>query len=194
MLRLDGQDVPDGTSVSTEQFARLTYTTGAGGSQTIVVVAQTGARQPGLPDGSLGALIREADSPAVQITAHVTGSRSINAMGALTTSTGTDVGIAGIVQQAGIFTGWTGWLGGTTKLDTARFDRPHLHDGSERFAEHCGGHRDRYAPAEPSRRHGPRRVWSTLLRRDLRTDRRIAVSGSLDHRRLGRSPRSGDVP
>jgi hypothetical protein len=122
MLRLDGQDVPDGTSVSTEQFARLTYTTGAGGSQTIVVVAQIGARQPGLPDGSLGAPSREADSPAVQITAHVTGSRSINAMGALTTSTGTDVGIAGIVQQAGIFTGWTGWLGGTTKLDTARFD------------------------------------------------------------------------
>ena len=42
------------------------------------MVAQTGTR---LSDGTL---IHETDSPAVQITANVTGTRSINAMNALT--------------------------------------------------------------------------------------------------------------
>ncbi len=117
-LQLDGQDVLTGTtSFSAEQFARLTYTTGAGGPQNIVVVAQTGTRLPSLPDGTLGTLNREIDSPAVQITANVTGSRSINAMNALTTPPGVDADIAGIVQQAGIFTGWTGSARSTLQTD-----------------------------------------------------------------------------
>ncbi len=119
-LQLDGQDVLAGTtSFSAEQFARLTYTTGAGGAQNIVVVAQTGTRLPSLPDGTLGALSREIDSPAVQITANVTGSRSINAMNALTTPPGADADIAGIVQQAGIFTGWSGSARSTLQTDLA---------------------------------------------------------------------------
>ena len=72
------------------------------------MIAQTGTRLTNT-DGSLGALTHEIDSPAVQITANVTGSRSINAMNALsTTPTGADADIASIVQQAGIFTGFVG--------------------------------------------------------------------------------------
>jgi hypothetical protein len=47
----------------------------------------------------------------VQITANVTGSRSINAMNALSTqltADDADANIASIVQQAGIFTGFVG--------------------------------------------------------------------------------------
>ena len=60
-------------------------------------------------------MIRETDSQAVQITANVTGTRSINAMNALTGTnvldvplTGADAAIAGIVQGAGIFNGFVG--------------------------------------------------------------------------------------
>ncbi len=120
-LQLDGQDVLDGTtSFSAEQFARLTYTTGASGSQTIVVVAQTGTRRPSLPDGTLGALSHKIDSPAVPITADITGSRSINGMNALITPPGTD---AGIVQQAGIIAGCFGSLNATTNFSDTQFDR-----------------------------------------------------------------------
>ena len=73
------------------------------------MVAQTGARLAN------GTLTHETDSQAVQITANVTGSRSINAMNALTGTnvldiplTGADAAIAGIVQGAGIFTGFVG--------------------------------------------------------------------------------------
>ena len=60
-LRLDGQDVLDGiTTFSAEQFARLTYTTGAGGSQTIVV-AKTGTRQPSPSDGTLDVVSGRTD-------------------------------------------------------------------------------------------------------------------------------------
>ncbi len=120
-LQLDGQDVLDGTTTfSAGQFTRLTYTTGAGGSQNIVVVAQVGTRLPSHPDGTLGTLSHEIDSPAVQITADITGSRSINAMHALITLTGTD---AGTVQQPGIFAGWSGSLNATTNFNDAQFDR-----------------------------------------------------------------------
>ena len=59
----------------------------------------------------------------MQITANVTGSRSVNVMNALTTPTGTDVGIASILQQIGMFIGWTGWIGGTTNVSDEQFDR-----------------------------------------------------------------------
>jgi hypothetical protein len=56
-----------------------------------------------------GALSHEVDSAAVQITADITGSRSINAMNAPSTlPTGADADIASIVQQTGIFTGFVG--------------------------------------------------------------------------------------
>ena len=82
-LRLNGDLVADGrTSFSADEFAHLTYTTGADRSQqSLVVVAQTGTR---LADGTMS---HETDSQAVQITANVTGSRSINAMNALTGTT-----------------------------------------------------------------------------------------------------------
>ena len=81
------------------------------------MIAQTGTRLTNT-DGSLGALTHEIDSPAVQITANVTGSRSINAMNALsTTPTGADADIASIVQQAGIFTGFVGTTRPTLQTD-----------------------------------------------------------------------------
>ena len=73
------------------------------------MVAQTGTRLAN------GTLTHETDSQALQITANITGSRSINAMNALTGTnvldvplTGADAAIAGIVQGAGIFNGFTG--------------------------------------------------------------------------------------
>ena len=86
-LRLNGDLVADGrTSFSADEFAHLTYTTGEDKSQqSLVVVAQTGTR---LSDGTM---IHETDSQAVQITANVSGSRSINAMNALTGTTVMDV-------------------------------------------------------------------------------------------------------
>ena len=108
-LQLNGADIdPARTSFSADEFAQLTYVAGTHGPQNLVVIAQTGTRLTNA-DGSPGALTHEIDSPAVQITADVTGSRSINAMNALsTTPTGADAEIASIVQQAGIFTGFVG--------------------------------------------------------------------------------------
>ena len=89
-----------------------------GSQQSLVVVAQTGTRLAN------GTMIHETDSQAVQITANITGSRSINAMNALT---GTMSGrparraltplIAGIVQGAGIFTGFVGSARPTLQTD-----------------------------------------------------------------------------
>ena len=114
-LQLNGVDVADGTtSFSAEDFARLTYLTGTGGPQNLVVIAQAGTRlaaPAGSPPGTLGALSREIDSPAVQITANVTtGSRSINAMNALSNpkADDADADTVSIAQQAGIFTGFVG--------------------------------------------------------------------------------------
>ncbi len=93
------------TTFTAAQFAQLTYTAGDQGTQgSLVVVAQTGTLQAN------GSLTGEIDSPAVQITADVTGSRSINAMNALvnTPTTTADANVAGVVQQAGIFTGFGG--------------------------------------------------------------------------------------
>jgi hypothetical protein len=68
------------------------------------VAAQTGTL---LSDGTL---TQEIDSPAAQITANVTGTRSINAMNALSTvlsASDPDAGTVSLAQQAGIFTGWS---------------------------------------------------------------------------------------
>jgi hypothetical protein len=109
-LNLGDQDVSARTSFTADEFAQLTYTAGTDGTrQNLVVVAQTGIRQAD------DTLIREADSQAVQVTADVTGSRSINAMNALMPTnvlgdplTGADASIADIVRGAGIFGGFAG--------------------------------------------------------------------------------------
>jgi hypothetical protein len=101
-LLLNAVDVSGRTSFTADEFAHLTYTAGADGSQqSLVVVAQTGKR---LADGTL---TRIADSQAMQITADVTGTRSINAMNALATiPTGADGAVAAVVKEAGVLTGF----------------------------------------------------------------------------------------
>jgi hypothetical protein len=106
-LWLNGNDVTGQTTPFTaNDFRQLTYVAGTdGSSQNLTVVAQTGTLQ------SNGTLTQEIDSPAVQITANVTGSRSINAMNALSTQLSEidpDASTVSIAQQAGILTGWSG--------------------------------------------------------------------------------------
>jgi hypothetical protein len=104
-LLLVGEDVTGRTDFTADEFRQLTYVAGTGGAQSLTVVAQAGTR---LPDGSLTG---EIDSPAVQITATVSDTRSINALNALSTrlsDADPDAAIVSIAQQAGIFTGWSG--------------------------------------------------------------------------------------
>jgi hypothetical protein len=113
-LLLGGKDVTGRTDFTADEFRQLTYVAGTGGAQSLTVVAQAGTR---LPDGSLSG---EIDSPAVQITANVTGTRSINAMNALSTplsDADPDAAIVSIAQQAGIFTGWSGAARPTLQTD-----------------------------------------------------------------------------
>ena len=100
-LLLDSKDVTNQVSFTADEFRRLTYVTGDSGSQqSMVVVAQTGTRQ------SDGSLTRVVDSQPLQITADITGTRSINALNALaTTPTGADASVAEIATEAGIFAG-----------------------------------------------------------------------------------------
>ena len=103
-LLLDGKNVTGQTSFTADQFAHLQYIAGASGSsERLEVIAQTGTV---LADGSL---FNEIDSPAVQITASVTGTRSINAASALLTEpTGPDAASVAIAQSANIFGGFNG--------------------------------------------------------------------------------------
>src|SRR5579859_4918279 len=103
-LWLNGSDVSGQTTFSTNDFAKLTYTTGdAGSQQDLVVVAQTGTRLPN------GTLTQVTDSTPVQITAAVSGSRSFNAMNALVdTPGGADGAIADIASEASILVGFAG--------------------------------------------------------------------------------------
>ena len=89
-------------SFTADEFSRLHFKAGPSNSQQdLVVVAQLGTR---LADGTLSNVI---DSPAVQITASVTGTRSLNGMGALLTRvTGSDAGFVNTAQEASIFTGF----------------------------------------------------------------------------------------
>jgi hypothetical protein len=109
-LLLNGAAVPanHGSFFTADEFANLTYVTGDDGSQqSLVAVAVTGNL---MPDGTLS---RETDSQAVQITADVSGGRSINAMNALvgntvTGITGADADVLNIAQGAVVFTGFVG--------------------------------------------------------------------------------------
>ena len=103
-LLLDGKDVTGQTSFTADQFSNLQYIAGSlGSNESLEVVAQSGTLNA---DGSVG---DEIDSPAVQITASVTGTRSINgAIALLTQPKGTDAASVAIAQQADIFTGFNG--------------------------------------------------------------------------------------
>jgi len=89
-------------SFTADEFSRLHFKAGPSGSrQELVVVAQLGAR---LASGTLWNVV---DSPAVQITASVTGTRSVNAAGALLTgATGSDANVVITAQEASIFNGF----------------------------------------------------------------------------------------
>lgn len=112
-LTLNGVDVSGRTSFSADEFANLSYTAGAMTSrQSLTVVAQTGTV---LANGALG---QEVDSPAVQITANVTGTRSLNAMSALITApSGADASTVGLVKEAGILHGGFGTVPPTLRTD-----------------------------------------------------------------------------
>lgn len=101
-LLLGDKDVTGQLSFTADEFSRLHFKAGPSGSQQdLVVVAQLGTRLAG------GTLSNVIDSPAVQITASVTGTRSINASGALLTrATGTDANFVNTAQEASIFTGF----------------------------------------------------------------------------------------
>ena len=99
-LLLNGAPVSGKTSFTADEFAKLTYTAGASGAHSLVVVAQTGTRRAD------GTLTNVADSTATQITANVTGTRSINAMSALaTTPSDADAAVAALVTETSIFAG-----------------------------------------------------------------------------------------
>ena len=100
-LLLGDTDVTGQLSFTADEFSRLHFKAGPSGSQQdLVVVAQLGTR---LADGTLSNVV---DNPAVQITASVTGTRSINAVGALLNHvTGPDDDFVSVAQEASIFTG-----------------------------------------------------------------------------------------
>jgi hypothetical protein len=112
-LLLNGVDVSDQTTFTADQFANLAYVAGSNDSaQSLTVVAQSGTRQPN------GTIANRADSTAVQITASVAGTRSMNALAALQNPpppTDADAQAAAIVREANVLTG-TG--SGTPQLAT----------------------------------------------------------------------------
>jgi hypothetical protein len=103
-LMLGDVDVTDRVDFTADEFSQLHFIAGPSGSaQDLVVVARTGTR------GQNGTLSGITDSPAVQITASVTGRRSINAVGALLTQTdptASDANFLKVARDASIFTGF----------------------------------------------------------------------------------------
>ena len=79
-LLLNGLDVSDRVDFTPDEFRGLRFEAGPQGSRTDLLVV---ARRLG-PGGQV------TDSPAVQVTATTTGSRSLNAAGALRTAAGAD--------------------------------------------------------------------------------------------------------
>ncbi|MEN0074503.1 MAG: hypothetical protein AAGC69_08970 [Paracraurococcus sp.] len=107
-LMLRGEDVTDRIDFTPAEFNELQFVAGPDGARTDLVVV---ARQ-GKSDGK-GGLIGIVDSPAVQITASTTGTRSINAAAALRTPPEPGDGDAAflrVAQGSALFNG----LGGTT--------------------------------------------------------------------------------
>ena len=93
-LLLDGSDVSDRMDFTRDEFLRLRFEAGAQGSRTDLLVV---ARRV----GSGGAV---TDSPAVQVTATTTGSRSLNAAEALRTEAGEDeAAFVRIAKEAALY-------------------------------------------------------------------------------------------
>ena len=93
-LLLDGSDVSDRMGFTRDEFLRLRFEAGAQGSRTDLLVV---ARRV----GSGGAV---TDSPAVQVTATTTGSRSLNAAEALRTEAGADeAAFVRIAKEAALY-------------------------------------------------------------------------------------------
>ena len=101
-LLLGDKDVTGQVSFTADEFSRLHFKAGPSGSQQdLVVVAQLGKR---LASGASSNVI---DSPAVQVTASVSGTRSVNAVGALLTQAkGSDAAFVNTAQEASIFSGF----------------------------------------------------------------------------------------
>jgi hypothetical protein len=92
-LLLNGDDVTGRTEFSGTEFAGLIFRAGpAGSAQDLMVVARR--------TGSSGLI---TDSPAQEITARTTGTRSINAMAALRTDDAADTGYDRIVRDAAVY-------------------------------------------------------------------------------------------
>ncbi|WP_149540014.1 hypothetical protein [Siccirubricoccus phaeus] len=100
-LLLRGEDVTGRTDFTPAEFNELQFIAGPDGAKTdLVVVARSGT-----PDGK-GGLRSIVDSPAVQITASTTGTRSINAAAALRSLPGEDeAAFLRIAQDAALFSG-----------------------------------------------------------------------------------------
>ncbi|WP_338664011.1 hypothetical protein VQH23_02365 [Pararoseomonas sp. SCSIO 73927] len=105
-LMLGGEDVTGRLDFTPEEFVNLQYVAGGAGSAAeILVVARAGTRAG---DGRLTGIV---DSPAVAITAAVTGARSANAAPALRTAVDPadpDARFVRVAQDAAILTGSTG--------------------------------------------------------------------------------------
>ena len=103
-LLLNGTDVSDRSTFTPDEFSDLTYQAGALGSQqSITVAAQTGTKLAN------GILSQVTDSQAVQITASVGATRSVNALNALVDPPPGPYGnMADMVSEAGICTGFAG--------------------------------------------------------------------------------------
>lgn len=103
-LLLNGVDVSDRTDFTPTEFNELQFVLGAAGAATdLVVVARAGK-----PDGA-GGLTAIIDSPAVQLTATASGTRSLNALAALrTTPASDDAERVRLAQDADVFDGLGG--------------------------------------------------------------------------------------
>ncbi len=102
-LQLNGVDVTTQGNFTAAQLASLQFVTSstAGDTANLVVVAQTD------PTNSSGTPLGLIDSPAISLTATNTGTRSTNALTALTTlPSASDSNFVTTVQQAKIFSGF----------------------------------------------------------------------------------------
>jgi hypothetical protein len=129
-LLLRGVDVTDRTDFTPAEFNELQFIAGPDGARSdLVVVARSGK-----PDGQ-GGLTSIVDSPAVQITASTTGTRSLNAAAALRTTPGADeAAFLRVAQEAALFAGAGGTRPSLSTVITA--DDPAL--PLERLAERAG--------------------------------------------------------
>jgi hypothetical protein len=100
-LMLNGEDVTHRVDFTPEEFTNLQFVAGPDGSAAdLLVVARAGTKD------ETGGWRNVVDSPAMQITASITGARSVNAAAALRTATNpgdADTGFLTIAQEAAIF-------------------------------------------------------------------------------------------